>query len=290
MRNEITAAVLFLVQLIEKNEKFSPDQLDCFRRRLIELLTERFENHWFPDKPFKGQGYRCIRVNGNSRRDATLESAASAAGFKYEDLSLPVELTLWVDPHEVCCRFGENKGSYCTLASFDNNSANHLHDIDGSEKENKFFQRSNQKNISNVGTDQVKPKPLSSSNQNHQQSINSTNNNNTSTTTSSTTSTNANNNNNNNNGPGRRRHLINSPRPHLSRNRSWFNHSFNMGYGPHPMSQPWYNVMPPHTFLGGPSPPPFVGHRGNKWIAHPPSYSAGPTRFHHWSPKATLKV
>lgn len=119
MLNEITAAALFLVQLIEKNEKFSQDQVECFGRRLVELLTERFENHWFPDKPFKGQGYRCIRVNGHSRRDSTLESAAYAAGVKYEDLSLPVELTLWVDPHEVCCRFGESKGSYCTLASFD---------------------------------------------------------------------------------------------------------------------------------------------------------------------------
>ena len=66
-----------------------------------------------------GQGYRCIRVNGHNRRDATIESAANAAGVKYEDLSLPVELTLWVDPREVCCRFGESKGSYCTLASFD---------------------------------------------------------------------------------------------------------------------------------------------------------------------------
>jgi protein Tob/BTG len=54
MRNEITAAVLFLVQLIEKSEKFSPDQLDCFQQRLVELLMERFKNHWFPDKPFKG--------------------------------------------------------------------------------------------------------------------------------------------------------------------------------------------------------------------------------------------
>ena len=67
---------------------------------------------------FQGQGYRCIRVNGHNRRDATIERAAHAAGVKYEDLSLPVELTLWVDPKEVCCRFGESKGSYCTLASF----------------------------------------------------------------------------------------------------------------------------------------------------------------------------
>ena len=140
MRNEITAAVLFLVQLIEKNEKFSPDQMECFKRRLVELLTERFKNHWFPDKPFKGQGYRCIRVNGHNRRDATLEGAAYAAGVKYEDLSLPVELTLWVDPNEVCCRFGESKGSYCTLASFDDkeNTVPIFHrNGEGLEKENK---------------------------------------------------------------------------------------------------------------------------------------------------------
>lgn len=140
MRNEITAAVLFLVQLIEKNEKFSPDQLECFKRRLVELLTERFKNHWFPDKPFKGQGYRCIRVNGHNRRDATLESAANAAGVKYEDLSLPVELTLWVDPKEVVCRFGESKGSYCTLASFDDKENTvPLFDNEIAEKENKQY-------------------------------------------------------------------------------------------------------------------------------------------------------
>lgn len=143
MRNEITAAVLFLVQLIEKNEKFSPDQLECFKRHLVELLTERFKNHWFPDKPFKGQGYRCIRVNGHNRRDATLESAANAAGVKYEDLSLPVELTLWVDPNEVCCRFGESKGSYCTLASFDDkeNTVPIFQRDNQAEKENKQSER-----------------------------------------------------------------------------------------------------------------------------------------------------
>ncbi|XP_012277650.1 maternal B9.15 protein [Orussus abietinus] len=263
MRNEITAAVLFLVQLIEKSEKFSPDQLECFRRHLVELLMDRFKNHWFPDKPFKGQGYRCIRVNGHNRRDETLESAASAAGVKYEDLSLPVELTLWVDPNEVCCRFGESKGSYCTLASFD-------------DKENRTPQsQSNEKNVhkessskestpkksSNIPSEhQHKTKPLSTINQNQQQFSNST---------------------------GRKRNL-NSPRAQLNRNRSWINHSFNVGYGPHPINQTWYNVMPPY-FLGGPSPPPFMGPRGHKWI-HPSSYPTGSTRFHRWSNKPTLKV
>lgn len=118
MRDEISAAVLFLVRLIERSENFNQAQLERFKTHLSDLLMQRFENHWFPDKPCKGQGYRCIRVNECSRRDAILERAAVACGLKYEDLKLPVELTIWVDPKEVCCRFGEHKGSYCTLASF----------------------------------------------------------------------------------------------------------------------------------------------------------------------------
>ena len=55
MHKEITAAVLFLVQLIERSKKFTPDQLVCFQQRLVELLIEKFENHWFPEQPFKGR-------------------------------------------------------------------------------------------------------------------------------------------------------------------------------------------------------------------------------------------
>ena len=64
----------------------------------------RFEKHWFPDLPSKGQGYRCIRVNGVSPVDLTLEMAAFKCGLRYKDLKLPTELTVWVDPNEVCYR------------------------------------------------------------------------------------------------------------------------------------------------------------------------------------------
>lgn len=67
-------------------------------------------------------------MNGHNRKDEMLESAANAAGVRYEDLSLPIELTLWVDPNEVCCRFGENRGSYCTLASFDDDKPKSIDD------------------------------------------------------------------------------------------------------------------------------------------------------------------
>uniref|UniRef100_A0A0A9ZAA1 Protein BTG3 n=2 Tax=Lygus hesperus TaxID=30085 RepID=A0A0A9ZAA1_LYGHE len=118
MREEISAAVVFLGRLLEKSASCNPNKLEDFKERLREALEERFQDHWFPENPDKGQGYRCIRVNGVNRREPTLEKAAVACGIRYEDMNLPCELTIWVDPNEVCCRFGENKGSFCTLASF----------------------------------------------------------------------------------------------------------------------------------------------------------------------------
>ncbi|KAB7506301.1 hypothetical protein Anas_08231 [Armadillidium nasatum] len=43
------------------------------------------------------------------------------------DLNLPLELTVWVDPNEVSCRFGEHKGSYCTVASFNEDTQTFVH-------------------------------------------------------------------------------------------------------------------------------------------------------------------
>jgi len=46
------------------------------------------------------------------------QRAALESSLVSSQLSLPLELTLWIDPSEVSCRFGENHGSYCTIASF----------------------------------------------------------------------------------------------------------------------------------------------------------------------------
>ncbi|KAG8181257.1 hypothetical protein JTE90_013028 [Oedothorax gibbosus] len=124
MKEEILAAVNFLTRLVGKNEDLSSDQVEVFQNSLGTILMEKFDGHWFPEKPCKGQAYRCIRVNGNERRDPVLEQAAEMCGLEYENLKLPVELTVWVDPLEVCCRFGEDEGSYCTVASFKDNKEN----------------------------------------------------------------------------------------------------------------------------------------------------------------------
>lgn len=91
------------------------DKVELFKQCLTEALYERFHDHWFPEQPTKGQAYRCIRLNEWDRHDVTLQKACLQSGIDYKDLQLPVELTLWVDPDEVTCRFGENKGSHCSL-------------------------------------------------------------------------------------------------------------------------------------------------------------------------------
>ncbi|XP_030766255.1 protein BTG3-like [Sitophilus oryzae] len=123
MREEVCAAVKFFACFLEKSEKVPREQLCNFEKHLTDLLIERFEKHWFPDLPSKGQGYRCIRVNGLNPVDLTLKLAASKCGLRYHDLKLPTELTVWVDPNEVCYRLGESEGSYCTLASFPHSDA-----------------------------------------------------------------------------------------------------------------------------------------------------------------------
>lgn len=123
MKEEISSAVSFLLRFIEKSETFPRDQIENFKNHLTALLTKRFEKHWFPEVPAKGQGYRCIRVNGLNPVDLTLEQAASRCGLSYRDLRLPTELTVWVDPSEVCYRLGESEGSYCTLATFPSESS-----------------------------------------------------------------------------------------------------------------------------------------------------------------------
>lgn len=78
------------------------------------LIAEHYEDHWFPDAPCRGSGYRCIRIN--HRMDPLIGKAACTIGLSREQLFslLPSELTMWVDPYEVSYRIGED-GSICIL-------------------------------------------------------------------------------------------------------------------------------------------------------------------------------
>lgn len=104
MIEEIQAAVNFLTKLIARSESLDDHKIELLGSKFCYLLEQRFRDHWFPEDASRGQAYRCIRINELDRRDPSLEQACSELSIKYEDLKLPIELTIWVDPGEVACR------------------------------------------------------------------------------------------------------------------------------------------------------------------------------------------
>ncbi|XP_044143493.1 protein BTG3 [Bufo gargarizans] len=118
MKNEISAVVFFLSRLLKNNKKLHKEEIEMFSEELGRILHDKYVDHWYPETPTKGQAYRCIRVNRCQGVDPDLQKACFSSGLLYEDLGLPLEMTLWVDPCEVCCRYGEKNPSF-VVASFE---------------------------------------------------------------------------------------------------------------------------------------------------------------------------
>jgi hypothetical protein len=124
MKLELQSASNFLVHLVRLGRaNLSDTQLDKFRSAVVEVLQRRYRDHWFPEKPYKGSGYRCIRING--KLDPVIVQAGESCGLSPQLIrsTFPSELTMWIDPLEVSYRIGEN-GSICVLYEFKEGSSN----------------------------------------------------------------------------------------------------------------------------------------------------------------------
>jgi len=117
MRTEVKSAVDFLSDIL-KMRHLNGRKVETFRQTLQLLMCTHYQDHWFPEKPFKGSGYRCIRIN--HKMDPLLSKAGDLCGLSHTDLfeMLPNELTLWIDPKEVSYRIGED-GSIGVLYNFE---------------------------------------------------------------------------------------------------------------------------------------------------------------------------
>lgn len=107
MIEEVDSAVGFLVKILA-NTNLDNERMDSFKEMLQLIMVDHYQNHWFPEKPFKGSGYRCIRIV-NQKMDPLVARAGAVIGLTEQDLLniLPREFTLWVDPKEVSYRIGE---------------------------------------------------------------------------------------------------------------------------------------------------------------------------------------
>ncbi|XP_061595174.1 maternal B9.10 protein-like [Cololabis saira] len=116
MKEEIAAAVFFMARLVKRYGCLNNDSRERFATALTSVLFENYKNHWHPSAPTRGQAYRCLRMNRVRQQDPVLQQACDRSLVRYEDLGLPQELTVWVDPGEVSCRYGEQSSPFCVSA------------------------------------------------------------------------------------------------------------------------------------------------------------------------------
>ncbi|NXH94352.1 B915 protein, partial [Pachycephala philippinensis] len=115
MKDEIAAAVFFITKLVKREGRLSKDEVEKLAARLTTVLFEKYKNHWYPENPCRGQAFRCIRINKQQPRDPLLEQACEESGVDFSRLGLPEELTAWVDPFEVSCRYGERSEPFAVV-------------------------------------------------------------------------------------------------------------------------------------------------------------------------------
>ncbi|XP_076459827.1 protein Tob1-like [Babylonia areolata] len=106
MHVEVNVALNVLVSYLYN--KLPRRRVDLFREELEKGLKQKFRDHWYPDKPFKGSGFRCVRCNGEEA-DPVIMAAAWSAGLELQEVKghIPKELTLWIDPSDVSYRLNE---------------------------------------------------------------------------------------------------------------------------------------------------------------------------------------
>lgn len=104
----MNSAIDFLARLVEMG-KWDDAKVTSFRQNLHNVLCSHYQDHWFPEKPFKGSAYRCVRIVGQ-KMDPLIKKAGEGCGLSVSDLLrvLPNELTMWIDPEEVSYRIGED--------------------------------------------------------------------------------------------------------------------------------------------------------------------------------------
>jgi len=101
----IDAAVRWWGDFLKKS--LGLEILKKFENSLRENLIIKLKDHWYPELPFKGQGYRSVSLDKKGPCDPVLQKAAVSAGISESLVSFlkDVEsILIWIDPDVVVVR------------------------------------------------------------------------------------------------------------------------------------------------------------------------------------------
>ncbi|KAG0287117.1 Protein btg1 [Dissophora globulifera] len=112
---EISCASDFLCRFLSASSTCTPQIIDDFKRETAVLMQEKYTDHWDPQRPHYGNGYRAITSFGG-KVDPLLCKAAQKISLPVETLQglIPRDLVLWVEPFAVSFRVGDH-GSINTI-------------------------------------------------------------------------------------------------------------------------------------------------------------------------------
>ncbi len=115
MLYEVKIAQNFVLGLLYN--KLPRRHVNLFGEELEAALIDKFADHWYPDVPFRGSAFRCIKLTDPT--DLVLIRASLRSGNSLDSIieNLPRDLAIWIDPGEVSCRVGEKgivKLLYCS--------------------------------------------------------------------------------------------------------------------------------------------------------------------------------
>jgi len=107
MKKECEMASLWWAQQLTKsaagqsasnNSPLSYDCLTVFQKTLEEMMSAKYENHWYPIQPDRGHAYRSIMCDRRVIDNLLLAAAKSAHIPNLRERFSEAELIMWVDP------------------------------------------------------------------------------------------------------------------------------------------------------------------------------------------------
>jgi len=100
------AAAWWSEQLLLSNTGVTKEMANRFEKQLSDSIKHRIVDHWFPDNPARGQGYRSICLDTLGRPDPILVKAAKAASINniFDYFSYVESIVMWIDPDGVAVK------------------------------------------------------------------------------------------------------------------------------------------------------------------------------------------